>query len=88
MAPTCKVTLPSEYIEPTATSDQDPGEVPRVKPRVIALDVRKHSCKEVEETISAEEAIREAGRCLRCDLEFTAACAEQAAQPSAVGGKR
>jgi NADH-quinone oxidoreductase subunit F len=43
--------------------------VPRVRPGQVDPDERVRSFIEVVKTISADEARREAGRCLRCDLE-------------------
>jgi NADPH-dependent glutamate synthase beta subunit-like oxidoreductase len=35
------------------------------------VESRRSSFAEVEMPLSAEDAVREAGRCLRCDLAFT-----------------
>jgi hypothetical protein len=37
----------------------------------IPIDNRRMSFDEVEKTVPETAAIREARRCLRCDLEFT-----------------
>jgi NADH-quinone oxidoreductase subunit F len=64
--------IPTEYIEPASagvdgtTSAADRVETPRA-----SVQWRKRNFAEVEVTLSPNEAHREAGRCLRCDLEFT-----------------
>ena len=60
--------------EPIAYSSAPPGdeetkESPRVMPSEIDMSLRKTSFKEVNLTYSPEEALAEASRCLRCDLE-------------------
>lgn len=66
------VRLPRHYIEPFECETEDSEEVSRVRPVEIPVEARKLNFDEVEMTICADEAMREAGRCLRCDLEFTA----------------
>jgi len=44
-------------------------EIPRVVAELVPADARVRSFGEVVQTITAEQACREAGRCLRCDLE-------------------
>jgi len=44
-------------------------EIPRVAAELVPADARVRSFAEVVQTITAEQACREAGRCLRCDLE-------------------
>jgi NADH-quinone oxidoreductase subunit F len=62
--------LPRVYIEP-ATEDAA-SEGGRVETPRAPAEWRKRNFAEVEVTLSPEEAGREALRCLRCDLEFTA----------------
>ena len=64
--------VPRHYIEPIEADTEELQDVPRVSPEVLPVEARKRSFAEVEMTICAEDACREAGRCLRCDLEFTA----------------
>ncbi|NQT84204.1 FAD-dependent oxidoreductase [bacterium] len=66
-----KVTLPEVLIQPAEASDEEPGEAARAEPPTRPAESRKKNFAEVEMTLSAEEATREARRCLRCDLEFT-----------------
>ena len=40
----------------------------RVQPAKISISERKESFKEVEKTLTAKEAVKEARRCLRCDV--------------------
>jgi NADH-quinone oxidoreductase subunit F len=64
-----EVLQPRIHVEPVKVN----GEKPQARAEVPRLDVeaRKRSFAEVEQTISPDEAIHEARRCLRCDLEFT-----------------
>lgn len=88
LAPTYEVKLPVDYVEPVAKAmDAELDEIPRAHPNVIPIEERIRSFKEVEETLSVEAATCEAGRCLRCDLEFTAPCNKKAGSP-AQGGSR
>jgi NADH-quinone oxidoreductase subunit F len=65
--------LPRHYIPPSASNGQAEPQAARVELPRVSIDSRKRSFVEVETTLSAEEAQREAARCLRCDLEFTQA---------------
>ena len=64
--------LPTVYLEPTESSEED-GDV--LVERVVASHVpakdRVGNFNEVELCISEQEAICEAKRCMRCDLDFT-----------------
>ena len=68
-APT--IRLPSVYVEPAASGEEEEATVKRLEPAMLKAAVRKRSFAEVELTFSPEQAGREAWRCLRCDLEFT-----------------
>lgn len=63
--------LPNVYVEPIET--QEAGQFPARRLEVPAAPAAKraHSFAEVEMTVTAEDAVQEARRCLRCDLEFT-----------------
>ncbi len=65
------VKLPKVYIEPTQVSDEEPGFFNRIEVPTIPTEIRKRSFSEVELSLSVEDAATEAGRCMRCDLEFT-----------------
>jgi NADH-quinone oxidoreductase subunit F len=66
-----KVKLPEVFLEPAAISDEELEDVPRVEPPMLDAKSRSKNFAEVERPLSVEQAIREAQRCLRCDLEFT-----------------
>ena len=66
-----KVKLPSFYIEPLETPEEDAEGAARVEVPLLSADSRAESFAEVELCISELEARCEAGRCLRCDLDFT-----------------
>ena len=67
--------LPQVYVEP-ATEDAASESARAETPRAPA-EWRKRNFAEVEVTLSPDEAGREALRCLRCDLEFTARKVEE-----------
>jgi len=50
-------------------SDEEIQEKPRIRAAEIAVSRRKKSFVEVKSTYSPDEAMEEAARCLRCDLE-------------------
>jgi len=52
-------------------SDEELEDAERVEPATLNARSRKKSFAEVEMALSVEQAVREARRCLRCDLEFT-----------------
>ena len=63
--------LPQVYIQPIEVDLEEillsrRSETPR-----LAIEKRKNSFTEVEVALSEEDALHEARRCLRCDLEFT-----------------
>jgi NADH-quinone oxidoreductase subunit F len=61
--------IPRHYVEPLKTNGT--GSLSRTEVPRIPAESRKRGFAEVELTLSPEEAVREASRCLRCDLEFT-----------------
>jgi NADH-quinone oxidoreductase subunit F len=63
--------LPRIYVEPATAITEDDKPVERINPPTIPADQRRRSFAEVELAFSMEDAMREASRCLRCDLEFT-----------------
>jgi len=66
-----RAKLPEVYIEPGPLDDEASAEAPRAEPAVLPAELRRKSFAEVEKSLSVEHATCEAGRCLRCDLEFT-----------------
>ncbi len=75
-----EVRLPEFYIEPPEEDEEEAEEVERAHPCAISAERRSTTFAEVELSLSAEDATREARRCLRCDLEFT----ETEEEPEAV----
>ncbi len=66
-----KPILPTVYIEPVHIPEDDDQDQVRVVPPALPPDERKGNFAEVELCISERAAMREARRCLRCDLDFT-----------------
>jgi NADPH-dependent glutamate synthase beta subunit-like oxidoreductase len=69
-----KVKLPSIYIEPLMThDDEDEDESPlgRAVEEKLAVAKRKGNFVEIDLGLSLQAATDEARRCLRCDLDFT-----------------
>ena len=67
-----KVKLPSVYIPPPEMTDVE-AEAPseRVRAPMLPVEKRRNCFAEVELSLDEADALREARRCLRCDLEFT-----------------
>jgi NADH-quinone oxidoreductase subunit F len=66
------ITKPSQYIEPVELSEKETDELSmagRTEMPVLSPEKRKYNLKEVSQGLTEEQAIREAKRCLRCDLE-------------------
>ncbi|MBN1695224.1 FAD-dependent oxidoreductase [candidate division WOR-3 bacterium] len=64
-----KVTRPSMYVEPVELTEEEVAEARRpVMPR-LPLSARINNFNEVELGLGEKDAIREASRCVRCDLE-------------------
>ncbi|MGD2248978.1 MAG: NADH-quinone oxidoreductase subunit NuoF [Candidatus Methanofastidiosia archaeon] len=63
------VTRPSMYVEPVELTEEEVLEAER--PVMSCLPVHERICSfdEVEKGFTEEEAVKEARRCLRCDLE-------------------
>jgi NADPH-dependent glutamate synthase beta subunit-like oxidoreductase len=61
--------LPEIYIDPPAVAPEPL--LTRARPLRITLGATPDRFAEIEQALSPEEARREAGRCLRCDLDFT-----------------
>ena len=77
--------LPEVYLEPLPADGEDLSEAERVQPPMVPAETRKHDFSEVELSFSEEQAIREARRCLRCDLEFTQPTPTEASVEMTVG---
>ncbi len=63
------LTRPSIYVEPVKLTEEEIEKAERPQMPVLPVSKRKKSFKEVELGFSEEMAIREARRCLRCELE-------------------
>jgi NADH-quinone oxidoreductase subunit F len=65
-----EIRRPRVHVEPVKTDGRGAYEASRIElPRLDAQE-RKQNFQEVEKTLSREDALHEARRCLRCDLEF------------------
>jgi len=79
-----KAKLPGHYIAPSGLSDEELSEIRRAVPATIDMISRRSSFVEVEQALTETDAMREARRCLRCDLEFTNPAQEEVER---IGGK-
>ena len=66
-----EVVLPEIYVEPPARDEEEILQPKRVALPRAPVEWRKRGFAEVEMSLTEEEAKCEAGRCYRCDLEFT-----------------
>ena len=66
-----KVKLPTIYVEPFTEIDEETGETYRLELPLLPVAKRKKCFAEVELCPTEEQALAEARRCARCDLEFT-----------------
>jgi NADH-quinone oxidoreductase subunit F len=80
--------LPTVYIEPMVAQPEDGGDHRRVRVLEHSPEQRRCSFAEVEETLTPEDADREARRCLRCDLDFTSCPDAENAIPTTSRGHR
>jgi NADH-quinone oxidoreductase subunit F len=81
-----KACLPEVYVPPKE-SFGDEEVAPRVQVKTRPARSRICSFEEVELCMSVDDAVREAGRCLRCDLEFSMRNRKEA-KPVAAGNRR
>lgn len=63
------VTRPSIYVEPVKLKIEEVLEISRQETKRLALEKRRKNFKEVDLGFDEKSAIKEAKRCLRCDLE-------------------
>jgi NADH-quinone oxidoreductase subunit F len=66
-----RVRLPEVYIEPLQPGLEEMADARRVETPRADVVWRKRGFAEVEMALTVDEARREAGRCLRCDLDLT-----------------
>lgn len=67
-----KLTRPSRYIEPIGFTDEELDELlsaKRSEMPLLSSEKRRYNLMEVNQGLAEEQAIKEAKRCLRCDLE-------------------
>jgi NADH-quinone oxidoreductase subunit F len=64
-----KVTRPSLYVEPVELTEEEVAEAMRPEMECRKVDERICSFDEVDLGLPEAEAVKEARRCLRCDLE-------------------
>jgi NADH-quinone oxidoreductase subunit F len=76
------IKLPEAYVEPALLSEDELVTADRVEIPELDAASRHHNHSEVELSLSAGDATREARRCLRCDLEFTRPKAEKTPRPA------
>ncbi|MBI5868637.1 MAG: FAD-dependent oxidoreductase [candidate division Zixibacteria bacterium] len=77
--------LPHIYVEPMGPPGDGNGNGHRARVPHVDVEARRRSFAEVDGTLSTEDARREAGRCLRCDLEFTQPTKTKAEAPVVEG---
>ena len=65
-----KVTRPIAHVEALELTDKELEELQKPSMPLLSLEERSGNFKEVELGFTEETAIREAKRCLRCDLEL------------------
>jgi NADH-quinone oxidoreductase subunit F len=66
-----KVRLPMVYVEPIGDAEEGELGVERAAERMLPVGERRESFAEVALGLDEATALREARRCLRCDLDFT-----------------
>lgn len=66
-----RANLPEFYIEPAEVDPEAFESTSRAEPPTIPPEMRQNNFSEVELALPLEQALTEARRCLRCDLEFT-----------------
>jgi NADPH-dependent glutamate synthase beta subunit-like oxidoreductase len=64
-----RVTRPTEYLEPIEMTEQEVEEFKRPPMPALSVQERIDNFNEIELGYPMESAIREARRCLRCDLD-------------------
>jgi NADPH-dependent glutamate synthase beta subunit-like oxidoreductase len=64
-----QVTRPATHVEAVELTDKEIEELEKPSAPLLSLEERSGNFKEVELGFTAEMAIKEAKRCLRCDLE-------------------
>ncbi|MBN2449956.1 MAG: FAD-dependent oxidoreductase, partial [Lentisphaeria bacterium] len=70
-APPASPHLPDVFVQRLEVPEQEAAQARRQTPPVLPVPARAKNFREVEMTLSEEQARAEARRCLRCDLAFT-----------------
>jgi len=78
--------LPDVYIEPLTIDEEELETAQRTEPPMVPVAARRRNFNEIELSFSVEDALKEARRCLRCDLEFTQPKEDETVSAAAVGG--
>jgi hypothetical protein len=63
------ITRPSVYVDPVELKVEELLDAHRAKTPTLPVQKRSKNFNEVDHCLSKEAAIKEARRCLRCDLE-------------------
>ena len=79
--------LPTAYIEPSEMRLDQQSKTVRVAAPTMSAEERVLSFAEIEASLKEQEAVGEANRCLRCDLEFSRALAKVEATQAKSGGR-
>jgi NADH-quinone oxidoreductase subunit F len=80
------VLLPTVYVPAASPNEDYDGSTERIDTPRADVEWRKRGFAEVEMSLTEKEAIREARRCLRCDLEFTKPKEEDEEEPQPAAG--
>jgi len=64
-----KLNRPSLYIEPVELTEEEMGEAKRPEIPKVSIKNSQKNFRKVETTLTEEMAVKEARRCLRCELE-------------------
>ncbi|MFC1554971.1 hypothetical protein ACFL7D_10070, partial [candidate division KSB1 bacterium] len=78
-----EINLPKDYLEPDSKNLKKYARTERAKQPEVEKTERCSSFVEVEQSFILEDALSEAGRCMRCDLEFSKKNSEDAQLESA-----
>jgi NADPH-dependent 2,4-dienoyl-CoA reductase/sulfur reductase-like enzyme len=81
-----EVRIPEVYVPPVEETEEEYSKIARTEPPRLPPELSRRSYAEVELSLSTVEAVTEARRCLRCDLEFTKP--KEEAKKAAAGGER
>jgi NADH-quinone oxidoreductase subunit F len=79
------VCLPDVFVDPVPTEADELENGLRAEPPVLPAATRCRAFDEVAQSLTEEDAKREARRCLRCDLDFTRPRRAERTVPMTVG---